>query len=372
MMRTAARKDPAKAGIDLRAVILAGGRGTRFWPLGRAKEPKQFLPIAGRKSMIEETVERIRPLIPAGRTLMVADAGQTRTLRKLFPKMTGANFLVEPLARNTAPSLMLATARIWLENPAAVIAVLAADHLIRQPKEFLGKLKAAAAFAAENPSFVTFGIRPRYPATGYGYIQFSKGRPQKLGREIFYPVRAFREKPSLGLARRFLAAGDCAWNSGMFVWRADVFAQKLERFAPDLFALWKRLIEALRGKDSRLVRNVFEKIPATSIDYALMERVRGVVVCEGDFGWSDVGAWSSLFEIWKKDPEGNAARGECLALDSRGCLVYNPGRLTALVGVRDLIVIDAGDAILVCSSSQDQRVREVVEALRKMKKVRYL
>jgi mannose-1-phosphate guanylyltransferase len=322
--------------------------------------------------MIEETIERIRPLIPAERTLMVADAGQTRTLRKLFPKMAGTNFLVEPLARNTAPALMLATARVWLENPAAVIAVLAADHLIRQPEKFLGKLKAAAAFAAINPSIVIFGIRPHYPATGYGYVQFSKGESQKLGREVFYPVRAFREKPSLGQARRFLAAADCAWNSGMFVWRADVFAQKIQDFAPDLFPFWKRLVEALKKKDGRALRAVFEKIPATSIDYALMERARGVVICEGDFGWSDVGAWSSLFGIWKGDRDGNASRGECLALDSRGCLVYNPGRLTALVGVRDLIVVEAGDALLVCASSQDQRVKDVVGALKSLEKSRYL
>jgi mannose-1-phosphate guanylyltransferase len=372
MKKTIGRSGRKMPKIDVRAVILAGGRGTRFWPLGRAKRPKQFLSLVGRRSMIEETVDRIQPLIPARRVLMVADADQTRTLRKLFPKMPRANFVVEPLARNTAPSLMLATARIWLDNPAAVIAVLPADHLIRKPKKFLAKLKAAIEFAAEDLSLVTFGIRPSYPATGYGYIQFSKDRRRKLGGEIFYPVRAFREKPSLGLARRFLAAGNCSWNSGMFVWRADVFARKLEAFAPGLMPSWKRMVEALNKRDGKMLRSVFEKIPATSIDYALMEKARGVVVCEGDFGWSDVGAWSSLFEIWKGDKAGNVARGECLVLDSRGCLVYNPGRLTALVGVRDLIVVEAGDALLICSSSQDQRVREIVEALRATKKVRYL
>ncbi len=360
------------AGIDLRAVILAGGRGTRFWPLGRANRPKQFLPIAGRKPMIVETVDRVRPLVPMERILMVADAAQTRSLRRLFPGMTAANFVVEPLARNTAPSLMLATARVWLDNPEAVVAVLPADQLIREPEKFLVKLGAAAAFAAADPSIVTFGIRPTYPATGYGYIHFSKNHPRRMGRQVFYPARAFREKPGLGLARRFLASGAYAWNSGMFIWRADVFVRKLEAYAPDLLPFWKRMVEALEKKDTKMLAGAFEKIPAISIDYALMEKARGVVVCPGDFGWSDVGAWSSLYDVWKADGAGNVARGECLVLDSRGCLVYNPGRLTALVGVSGLIVVEAGDALLVCPSDQDQRVREVVEILRHRKMARYL
>jgi mannose-1-phosphate guanylyltransferase len=357
---------------DLRAVVLAGGRGTRFWPLGRAAKPKQLLPIAGRRSMIEETIARTRSLIPRARVLVVADAAQTRNLRRIFPGMPGENFLVEPLARNTAPSLMLATARIWLENPEAVIAVLPSDHLIREPKKFLAKLAAAAAFAAAEPSIVTFGIRPTYPATGYGYIQFSRDLPRRFGREDFFPVRAFREKPSLELADEFLAAGDCAWNSGMFVWRADVFARKLEAFAPDLWPFWERMLEGLQKRDRRALHDAFEKIPAVSVDYALMEKAEGTVVCEGDFGWSDVGTWSSLLEVWKRDKAGNAARGETLILDSRDCLVHNPGRLTALIGVRDLIVVDTGDALLVCSSTQDQRVKEAVEMLRKKKRRRSL
>ena len=360
------------AGIDLRAVILAGGRGTRFWPLGRANRPKQFLPIAGRKPMVAETVDRVRPLIPPERILMVADAAQTRSLRRLFPDMVGSNFVIEPLARNTAPSLMLATARVWLDNPEAVVAVLPADHLIREPGKFLEKLGAAAAFAAADPSIVIFGIRPTYPATGYGYIHFQKGRPRKMGRQIFYPVRAFREKPGLELARRFLASGAHSWNSGMFVWRADVFARKLEAYAPDLLPFWKGMLEALEKKDAKMLAGVFAKIPAISIDYALMEKARGVVVCPGDFGWSDVGAWSSLFDVWEADGAGNVARGDCLVLDSRGCLVYNPGRLTALVGVKDLIVVQTDDALLVCSAREDQRVKEIVETLKKTGGKKYL
>jgi mannose-1-phosphate guanylyltransferase len=322
--------------------------------------------------MVEDTVGRLRPMVRPGRILFVADAGQTRTLRRILPRLPRSSFLVEPLARNTTASLMLATARVWLENPAAVIAVLPADHLIRKPAGFRAILREAVAFAAADPSFVTFGIRPTYPATGYGYIRFSRSGARRIGRKAFYPVRAFREKPAPAEARRLLAAGHCAWNSGMFVWRADTFAEKLRRFAPDLWPSWRAMVEAVRNRDAKRLRRVFETIPAISIDYALMEKAHGVFVCEGDFGWSDVGAWSSLYDIWKADGAGNVARGECLALGAERCLVYNPGQLTALVGVRDLIVVDAGGALLVCPAGQDQRVREVVEALRRARKTRYL
>jgi mannose-1-phosphate guanylyltransferase len=322
--------------------------------------------------MIEETVLRVRPLIPGRRVWMVADAGLTKALRKMFPKIPGSNFVVEPAARNTAPSLMLATARIFLENPGAVVAVLPADHLIRDPKKFLEKLAAAVAAASEDRVVVTFGIPPTYPATGFGYIRFSKTTPIVRGREVFFPAWAFKEKPSLEVADDYLAAGDSAWNSGMFLWRADVFAEKLQAFAPDLYALWTRLIRAIEKKDTKMLRAVFAEIPALSIDYALMEKAKGVVVCPGDFGWSDVGAWSSLFDIWPRDKDGNVLRSEGVIFDARDCLVYNPGRLTALIGVRDLIVVESGGALLICAADQDQRVKDVVESLKKKGRTRYL
>ncbi len=354
-------------GRDVRAVILAGGRGTRFWPLGRAARPKQFLRITGRDPMLLETVRRVRPLIPPRRITLVADAGQTRLARKLLPRLPKASFLVEPEARNTAPALMLATARVWLENPEAVVAVLPADHLIRDAARFLVRLKAGVEAAARERVFVTFGIPPTYPATGYGYIRHDREAGRRIGGTVFYPVRGFKEKPGLALADEYLASGDHAWNSGMFLWRAGVFAEKIERFAPELEPAWTAMVAALKSGSAARLKAAFRLAPALSIDYALMEKTDGVLVADGDFGWSDVGAWSTLAEIWPRDKAGNAVRGDVLTLDAKDCLVWNPGRLTALVGVRDLIVVETGDALLICDAALDQRVKDVVEALKRKK-----
>lgn len=355
---------------DVRAVILAGGRGTRFWPLGRSNRPKQFLRIAGRDPMLLEAVRRVRPLVPARRLTLVADAAQTRMARKLLPRLGAASFLVEPEARNTGPALMLATARVWLDNPEAVVAVLPADHRIGDAPRFLRALRAGVEAAARERVIVTFGIPPTYPATGYGYIRHDRGAGRKIAGTVFYPVEAFKEKPNLALADEYLASGDHAWNSGMFVWRAGVFAEKLERFAPELAPAWAAMVSALRTGSAAGLRSAFALAPALSIDYALMEKAEGIVVADGVFGWSDVGAWSSLFDVWPRDANGNACRGETLTLDAKGCLVWNPGRLTALVGVRDLIVVEAGDALLVCDASLDQRVKDVVESMKKTKRLK--
>lgn len=370
MSRPVRKPRSEKTRRDVRAVIMAGGRGTRFWPLGRANSPKQFLRIAGRATMVEETVRRIRPLVPLRKIYTVADAGLTRRLRKLFPAMPSSNMLVEPMARNTGPALALATARIWLDNPQAVVVALPADHLIRDERRFLRKLERAVEISARAGAMVIFGITPTYPATGYGYIRYDKERPQIIRRESFYPVRAFKEKPSIGLADEFLAAGDCAWNSGMFVWTAEAFARQAESHAPDLFSFWQKAVKALREGNRARLRAAFAAAPGLSIDCALMEKAEGVLVANGDFGWSDIGAWSSLLEIWPRDANGNAARGQVTALDSKGCLVWNPGKLTALVGVRDLVVVGTEDAFLVCDAALDQKVKDLVEVLRKDPKTR--
>lgn len=355
---------------DLRAVIMAGGSGTRFWPLSRKRRPKQFLPIVGSRTMLEETVARIRPLIPAKKVFTVANAVQTRMINRLLPRLPKENRIIEPRARNTAPSLLLATARIYLGNPKAVIAVLPSDHLISDNAAFLKKLGAAAAAAARTGALVTFGVPPAFPSTGYGYIHFCREGARRFRGEAFHLVESFREKPDVETAVEFLRSGDYYWNSGMFVWRADAFAGALKKHAPGLHEFWDRILEALvsgrRGR-TRLAA-IFDEIPSISIDYALMEKADGVLVTKGDFGWSDVGAWSSLSGLWKTDEKGNAAKGESLILDSAGTVCYNPGKLTALVGIQDLVIVNTEDTLLVCRKDQDQRVKEIIEILGRMRR----
>ena len=354
------------------AVIMAGGSGTRFWPLSRKSRPKQFLPIATQKTMIEETVERLLPLLPPESIFTISDRTQAAGIRRLVPGLPAKNVLIEPLARNTAASLILATAGIYLRNPKSVVFALPADHLITKPDIFLRKLKAAAAAAAREEVIVTFGIPATYPSTGFGYIHFSGRNRRRFWNEDFHPVLQFKEKPDVEQAKKYLKQGRHCWNSGMFIWRAEVFARKLEQFAPVFFCHWKRILEALKENDQPRIAAVFREIPATSIDYALMEKADGVLMAEGDFGWSDVGSWVSLADIWSKDASGNALRGGGLFLDSRNCLVYSPHRLTAVVGLKDVIIVDTKDALLVCSKKADQRVKEVIENLRKKGQERIL
>jgi mannose-1-phosphate guanylyltransferase len=353
--------------LDLRAVIMAGGSGTRFWPLSRKRRPKQFLPIAGPRTMLEETAARIRPLVTPSRTYTVADAAQTRTIRRILPRLPRRNLLVEPRARNTAPSLLLATAAVYLRKPDAVVAALPSDHLIADAARFRARLDAAAAAADRTGSLVTFGIPPTFPSTGYGYIHFGRTGARRFRGLEFFAVESFREKPDVETAVEFLRSGEYFWNSGMFVWRVDAFAEKLAKHAPEWRVFWDRLLEALRpGRPARSkLAAIFDDMPATSIDYALMERAEGVLVEEGDFGWSDVGAWSSLAGIWGADDSGNSVRGESVILDSEGTVCYNPGKLTALVGVKDLVIVDSADALLICRKDQDQRVKEILEILGK-------
>ncbi|NIM58237.1 MAG: hypothetical protein GTO16_04750 [Candidatus Aminicenantes bacterium] len=358
--------------MDIRAVIMAGGTGTRFWPLSRKKKPKQFLPIVSDKTMIEETAHRLLAKIPSNNIYTIATFEQTQVIRDLLPDLPEENLLVESQGRNTAPALTLATAWIYLQNPKAVMAAFPADHMIKDAPLFLKKLEAGATAAAKGENLITFGIPPSYPETGYGYIQFSPENPLNFQDEPFFQVQEFKEKPEYEQAKNFLEEGNYFWNSGMFIWQADIFAQKLEKHAPLMFTYWQKILDALKNKDDAKIASIYEEIPSISIDYALMEKAEGVLMGKGTFGWSDVGAWSSLADIWPKDKEGNAQRGESIIIDSQNCLLYNPHKLTALIGVKDIIVVDTEDALLITQKSLDQKVKQIVEKIKQEGKVEYL
>jgi mannose-1-phosphate guanylyltransferase len=352
------------------AVIMAGGVGTRFWPLSRFQQPKQFLPIISERTMLEETIQRIEPLIPLNHIITIANHEHSKVIQRIYPDLPQENIMVEPMGKNTAPCLLLATSGIFQRDPQAVISVLPADHLIRSPDAYRNTLAAATEAADQTGDLITFGIPPTYPATGYGYIRFNREDARRIQKESFFSVKEFKEKPDLEQAKEFLNAGTYYWNSGMFIWRADSFEEKLCRFAPDWASFWNEMKKAY--PDSEKVRHLFKKMPATSIDYALMERASGVLMAEGNFGWSDVGSWSALFDVWPRDKNKNALRTEGMTLDASNNLVHNPGQVTALIGVQDLVVVNTGDALLICRKDQDQKVKEIVKRLKETNKDRYL
>ncbi|MCM2357348.1 MAG: sugar phosphate nucleotidyltransferase [Geobacteraceae bacterium] len=357
------------------AVILAGGSGTRFWPLSRKRNPKQLMSVFGGKSMLQRTVERVLPLKPK-RILVVTNALQaeetTRQLRE-YQQACRIDVIAEPVGRNTAPAIGLAASIIARYDPAGVMLVLPADHYIVQEEKFRTTVLKARE-AALNGYLVTMGIVPARPETGFGYIE---AEMEERGAGP-YPVRRFVEKPNLAKAVEFLDAGNFYWNSGMFIWRADVILDNLLAHMPELSAVLARLTFSddvwELGDLQPQIEGIYRDIRGESIDFGVMERADNVVVIPADFGWSDVGSWSALPEVMEPDQAGNVAIGvrEELALDAGNCLVYGGGKVAALIGVQDLIVVDTPDALLVCHRDRAQDVKRIVEELEKRGLSEYL
>ncbi len=353
-------------------VIIAGGRGTRFWPLSRAQRPKQLLKLFSQKSMIRETADRILPLFAPERLLVVTVADHYRALRKELPMLPKGNFVVEPEGKNTAPCIGLAAIELSRRNPNAVMVVLPADHWISDSKAFHTTIKAALQAAREQDALVTIGIRPSYPETGYGYIL--KGREiKRTGKGAFYSVEGFKEKPNLEAAGQLLQSGSL-WNSGIFSWKVSTILELLGRFAPEIFQGLERIAEKTKGRGlgrlpSKLraaLEKEYKKMPSISVDYAVLEKAGSegkVLTLEADFGWSDVGNWAALHRMLPQDGSGNGGVGRWLGFKSRGCLVYSQNRLITLLGMENILVVDTPDALLVGDLNRSQEVRELVEEL---------
>jgi mannose-1-phosphate guanylyltransferase len=351
--------------------IMAGGGGTRFWPWSREKRPKQILPIISNRSMIWETVERVSHFIPPEKIFIVTSRSQAKDLHREVPQVPKRNLLVEPVGRNTAPCLCLAALHIQKLDPEAVMVALPADHLIANRRGFLRTLKAAVGFAEKQNFLMTLGARPTEPETGYGYIQ--KG--ETLGRMNGIPVfraKAFREKPTLAQARVYMRRGDYFWNSGMFVWRVGIFLAAAEKFLPQLYEEMLTLQTFMgTSREVALLEKIYPHLQPVSVDYGVMEKADNVALIPAQFSWSDVGSFAALGKIWPKDKNGNAlmegrqaGRGKILAIDSSGCLIRGEEKLIATIGLKDMVVVEAGNAFLVCPMERSQEVRRVLQELR--------
>ncbi len=345
----------------LYAVIMAGGSGTRFWPASRRARPKQFLPVWGGRPMIVQTCERLAGLVSTERTLVVTAESQVGLVRAALPRLPRENVLAEPAARNTAACIAFATEEIARREPESVQAVLPADHVIHPTEAFQHTLGAAAEEAAAGDGLVIFGVRPDHPATGYGYIEAGRVLHERAGVPVLAVTR-FVEKPDRARAEQFLRAGRFLWNSGMFVWRTSVIRTALRTHVPAIARGFERV-----AAGEPLAR-VYAELPSVAVDIAVLERAGNVCMLPVDYAWSDVGSWAALPQIQAPDGRGNwpvlSGAGLLLAEDSSGCLAYaEEDEVIALVGVRDLIVVRAGDATLVCPRERAQDVRRIVERL---------
>ncbi len=357
------------------AVIMAGGGGTRLWPVSRKEKPKQLLPLLGKETLFQSTVTRLETLFPPERILVVTVAEQAREMREQVPSIPEENYLIEPAPRGTASVVALAAAVLKKRDPQAIMTMQTADHHIRN-KDLFNYLITTALDVADKNYLVTLGITPTFPATGYGYIQ--QGEPM-IGEYKYpvYTVKRFKEKPDEATAHQFLRSGDHSWNSGMFVWRVDVILAEIQRQMPRLYDAVDAIAAAWNTpQQDEVVRSRWMDLKSQTIDYGVMEKAERVAVLPaGGLGWSDVGSWDSLFEVLLPDMNGNVATSaQHLALDTHNTLVYSDSdeRLVVTIGLDDMVVVDAGDVLMICKVDQSQKVRDVVEHLRKHHQDEYL
>ncbi len=348
-------------------VIMAGGSGTRFWPLSRKSRPKQFLSLTGDGPLLAATVGRLPPLAQLARIYVVCGPDHAAAVRRMIKKLPRENVIVEPCARNTAPCIGLAALHVARRDPKGIMAMLPADHHIARPDAFRTALSSAALLAQQG-AIATIGIRPSRPETGYGYLKVGvRIAVRGKGSTQASKVERFVEKPDLATASRYLAEGTYLWNSGIFLFRADVILDEIGRAMPVLREQLSTIDAALGTPAyARTLRRIFPECPSISIDYGVMEKSQRIAVVSADFGWSDVGSFAALPEVRDTDAAGNVTEGQALVIDGRNNVVLAGNeRPVAVIGADDLVVVDAGDAILVCRRERAQDVRKAVEELKR-------
>ena len=346
--------------------IMAGGVGSRFWPASRTGRPKQFLDILGTgKTFIRQTFERFRPLVAPENFLVVTHADYKELVQAELPELTEEQILLEPIGRNTAPCIAYAAFKLKAKDPSAEMVVTPADHLVLDTREFEKVIGEGFDFAAEHHSLVTIGIRPSRPDTGYGYIQIDTG--ERIG--TLNRVKTFTEKPTLDVAKVFVKSGEFFWNSGIFIWRVEDVVREIDCHLPDVGQLFSSILDAYNTPGERAgINRIYPECRNISIDYGVMEKAERVYVRCADFGWSDIGTWNSLYDYSPKAEGGNVLTGEAMTYDTHGTIVRLPeGKIGVVQGLRDYIVVDTGDVLMVCRRDEEQNIRRFVEDVRQKK-----
>lgn len=356
--------------MKITAVIMAGGKGERFWPKSRTSRPKQFLSLTeDGETMLQKTVKRLLPLTAPADVYVVTNTAYAKLVKEQLPDLPAENIIAEPCPRNTAPCIALAAAAIEKKYGEAVMLVLPSDHLIRDEEMYGDTLRRAADAAMEGDTLVTLGITPTYPETGYGYIQYVRGS----GKNGVYEVERFVEKPDLSTARGYLKAGGYLWNSGMFIWKTSSILKNIAAFMPELYAGVQPLAAAFGTPDfEKAMEEGFCRLPSESIDFGIMEKAAHIRTIPGSFGWDDVGSWLALERINPLDESGNMFAGDVVSVDTQRCTVCGGSRPVALLGLDGLVVVDTEDALLICSKSSTQDIKKILAQLKEQNRTELL
>jgi mannose-1-phosphate guanylyltransferase len=355
--------------MNIYAVIMAGGVGSRFWPRSKKKTPKQLLKIFGDQTMIQQTVNRLQGMVKNENIYIITNKIQKPGVLTQLSQLPVENIIEEPFGRNTAACIGLASVIILKKDPDAITLVLPADHIIDGQEEFHQSLLKAAQFANESKGLVTIGIPPSKPETGYGYIQID----ERAVKDSIYKVFTFAEKPNYDTAVRFVESGDFFWNSGMFIWRADTILEEIKCYLPELYEGLIKIKDAIGSKEyNNVLTTVYGLVKKISIDYGIMEKSQKVYLTKGHFKWSDVGSWEAVYELTPKDEFGNAKIGKAYNESSKNSFIYSPDKFVAIIGVDNLIVINNHDSLLICDRNKVQDVKKVVDYLKINELTEYL
>ncbi len=352
------------------ALIMAGGRGERFWPKSRKRMPKQFLSLTDDgKTMIQHTVERILPMVDMEDIYIVTNRDYKMLVQEQLPDIPQENILCEPVGRNTAPCIGLGAVHIARKYEDAVMFVLPSDHLIKYNTIFQKTLADAADVAEQGENLVTLGITPDYPETGYGYIKFNP--EETLGRA--FAVDRFVEKPDLETAKGYLATEQYLWNSGMFIWKVSTILKNLEKYLPETYTGLQKIQQAIGTEDERSVlEHEFESFRSESIDYGIMEKAQNIYILSGSFGWDDVGSWLAVERIRQSNEFGNVITGNAITVDTKNTIIQGDKKLIATVGIENLIVVDTEDALLICEKDSAGNIKKILENLKICNRTEYL